>query len=288
MSQVVSASSPILNFSFYRFCQLPGDLVALRKQVKDRLAQTQIRGTILLSPEGLNGFLAGPESEMRPFYSDLMEFCGLSDLAPKESWSTEIPFARALVKIKKEIISLGVDAVRPSVHSGPRLMPEELKKWIDEGRPFTLIDTRNDYEMKFGTFENAVNLDLQTFRQFPDRLKAWADAHPELRDQPVVMFCTGGIRCEKATVVGEMVGIRESFQLEGGILKYFETVGGAHWRGGCFVFDERVQLNPDLTPGEGEICYACRTPLMPMDLRSPQYVVEKSCPYCFERNGIAS
>lgn len=281
---VIEKKSPVLNLAFYRFCRLPEDLVLLRKQVKERILQAQVRGTILLSPEGINGFIAGPEIPLRAFYRELLDLCGIEELVAKESWSDEIPFARPLVKIKKEIIALGMDAVRPDEHTGPRLMAAELREWLDQGRPVTLIDTRNDYEFRMGSFEGAVNLDLQTFRQFPERLKGWMEQNPSLLDRPVVMFCTGGIRCEKATAVGELLGIKQSFQLEGGILKYFEEVGGAHWRGGCFVFDERVQLNPDLTVGVGEICYACRAPLGAEELSSPQYVVEVSCPYCFERN----
>jgi UPF0176 protein len=250
---------PILNVAFYRFVALK-ELRALRKQVHSICADHGLKGTILLSAEGINGFLAGAETELRGALQKLSQIPGFSDLEPKESWSDTIPFEFLLVKLKKEIISMGRGEIQPQLRTAPRMTPQELKKLLDEGRPVTLVDTRNDYEFQLGTFKDALTFDLKTFRKFPEQLAGLA---PSLQTEsaPVVMFCTGGIRCEKATALALDLGMDNVFQLEGGILKYFEECGGAHYQGDCFVFDHRVALRPDLTyPEDLVLCIRCRTP----------------------------
>jgi len=208
------------------------------------------------------------------------------DIPSKESFSATAPFKRMLVKLKGEIISLGVDGVKPATRTGKRLEPEVLKQWLDEGKPCVLLDTRNDYEIRIGAFDNAVDLEMDSFKEFPAHVNN--DHHPKLpaRDSsvPVVTYCTGGVRCEKATAVMLEAGFEDVYQLEGGILRYFEKCGGAHWRGDCFVFDDRVALTTQLTPSEGAtMCFNCRAPLTLSDQASPLFVYEKSCPYCAEK-----
>ncbi len=237
-------SQPLLNISFYKFTGLQ-DLPALKAELKALMAPRALRGTILLSEEGINGFIAGQAADVRALVTSLRERPEFADLEPKESWSSCFPFNRLLVKIKKEIIPMGRPDIRPHEMSGRRLAARELKRWLDEGRDVLLLDTRNDYEIAHGTFTNARTLGLSKFRQFNDRL---ASVRDEAEDRPVVMFCTGGIRCEKATALAVREGFNPDrvFQLEGGILKYFEEVGGAHYDGKCFVFDNRVAVDSQL------------------------------------------
>ncbi len=235
---------PILNTSFYRFVRLH-DLVALRDRLKSRAIEAGLRGTILLSEEGINGFLAGETSRLRPYLDWLFDHPEFRGMSAKESYSADIPFTRMLVRIKKEIITMGRPEVRPSEKTGKAIVPTELKRWYDERKDFVMVDTRNDYEISQGTFKDAVHYDIENFRQFPERLQAEA---ARLKDKTVVMFCTGGIRCEKATALAMDLGIQDVYQLEGGILKYFEEVGGMHYSGECFVFDHRGAVDPGLEP----------------------------------------
>lgn len=230
-----------INFSAYKFTPLSG-LPELRDQLL-RFAQARgLKGTILLSEEGINLFVAGPRGEMDALMRELRAVPGLEDLTAKESESTEQPFGRMRVKIKKEIIAFGVDGIDPARQPAPKLAPRTLKQWLDEGRAVTLLDTRNDYEVSVGTFRGATPAGIKTFRDFPDAVRRLP---ANLKNQPVVMFCTGGIRCEKAGPFMAREGY-EVYQLDGGILKYFEECGGAHYEGECFVFDERVGVDAAL------------------------------------------
>lgn len=234
---------PILNVSFYRFVLLE-NLESLRDRLKERAIAEGLHGSILLSHEGINGFLAAAESKLRPYLAWLFsEFPEFREISPKESFSADVPFARMLVKIKHEIITMGRPDIRPSEKSGKRIQPLTLKRWYDEKKDFVILDTRNDYEISQGTFKGAVHYDIATFKEFPEKLIADAES---LKNKTVVMFCTGGIRCEKATALAMDLGIEEVFQLEGGILKYFEEAGGAHYRGDCFVFDQRANVDAEL------------------------------------------
>lgn len=244
MSQSLSAILPsILNVSFYRFVGLT-NLESLRDQLKERATATGLKGSILLSEEGINGFLAAEESKLRPYlqwlFTEFPEFRGID---VKESLSTRVPFSRMLVKVKKEIITMGRPDIRPTEKTGQRIYPKQLKEWYDEKKDFVIVDTRNDYEISQGTFKNAIHYDIETFKQFPEKLEKEA---ANLRDKTVVMFCTGGIRCEKASALAMNLGIKDVHQLEGGILRYFEEVGGTHYRGDCFVFDHRTNVDAGL------------------------------------------
>jgi predicted sulfurtransferase len=202
-----------------------------------------LRGTILLAHEGINGMLSGEEGDVRSFWKDLTSYPVFKELVPKESWSHEIAFRRALVKIKKEIVPSGLPGISPAQKTGPRVFPKELKLWLDENPNLVMIDTRNDYEIEYGTFKNAVTFPLKKFRTFPDFIRSMPD---EVKKNKVVMFCTGGIRCEKATAIAMELGFEQVYQLEGGLLKYFEEVGQEHYDGGCFVFDRRVSVDSKL------------------------------------------
>jgi predicted sulfurtransferase len=234
----------ILNIAFYKFVQLT-DLQEVRQELKRICLHWDLKGTILVSSEGINGTLAAEVSRIRKFQEDLHRIPDFSDLVFKESYSAVVPFQRMFVKLKKEIIPLGDPGIMPAQYTGPRIQPQELKKWLDDGRDVILLDTRNDYEIEHGTFEKAVHLGIGHFRNFPDRLKCLPE---DQRKRPVVMFCTGGIRCEKASVAALRAGFEDVYQLDGGILKYFEECGSSHYRGNCFVFDERVAIDPNLKP----------------------------------------
>ena len=267
----------IVNISCYKFValdQLPERKTAIRL----RAAELNLKGTVLLSHEGINLFVAGPQQSIRDFVDFLREDPAFSDLAPKESVNEYQPFNRMLVKVKKEIIAFGIDNVAPGVHTSPKLPAVELRKWLDEGRKVHLLDTRNDYECKIGTFDNAIKLGIDHFREFPEAISKLPE---ELRDEPIVMFCTGGIRCEKAGPFMEMAGFRNVYQLDGGILKYFEEVGGEHYNGECFVFDQRVAVDPALQETPTTQCYICQAVVTSEEQQTPQYVAGKSCPSCF-------
>lgn len=268
--------SAVLNLSGYKFAPLT-DLVPLRDRLRILTANLGLRGTILLSPEGINLFVAGSRKSTDTLLSALRETPGLEDLAPKESVSDDQPFNRMLVKIKKEIIAFGIDGIDPARRPTAKLPARTLKQWLDEGRPITLIDTRNDYEIRMGTFNGAIPAGIDHFREFPD---AVARLPATLKDQPIVMFCTGGIRCEKAGPFMERAGFSQVHQLEGGILKYFEECGGAHYSGECFVFDRRVGVDANLRETNSVLCYNCQLPLTEAEQRHPHYTPDVCCPHC--------
>jgi UPF0176 protein len=214
-----------------------------------RALALSLKGTILLAEEGINLFLAGPAQAVRSFISQLQTDARFADIAPKESWSASQPFRKMLVKVKGEIIRMNHPAIQPAQGRAPALDAHTVKRWLDQGhddlgRPVVTLDTRNTYEVDEGTFSGAIDWRLSKFTEFPDALQAHK---AELADKTVISFCTGGIRCEKAAIYMRESGLPHVYQLEGGILKYFEDTGGAHYQGGCFVFDERRALAPDLS-----------------------------------------
>jgi UPF0176 protein len=272
----------IINLSAYKFVPLSG-LTLLRDRLRTFCAEQGLRGTILLSGEGINLFVAGLRPAVDALLAELRAVPELEGLTPKESPSAEQPFNRMLVKIKKEIIAFGVEGIDPARQPTPKLPPRTLKQWLDEGRPVTLLDTRNDYEVRLGTFRGAVPAGIDHFRDFP---AAVAKLPAELKSQPIVMFCTGGIRCEKAGPFMERAGFKDVHQLEGGILKYFEECGGAHYDGECFVFDRRVGVDPALQETAAVLCYNCQMPLTLADQQHPSYVPDKSCPHCMGKTAV--
>ncbi|HYG24323.1 MAG TPA: pseudouridine synthase [Verrucomicrobiae bacterium] len=267
-----------LNIAAYRFAPL-SDLGPLRGRLLDLCKGWSLRGTILLSPEGINLFVAGSPPHVELLLAELRSIPGLGDLDVKTSESDHQPFNRMLVRLKKEIIAFGIEGIAPGSRTSPKVPPKKLKEWLDEGRPITLLDTRNNYEVKLGTFQNALPIGIDHFRNFPEAVRQLPS---ELKEKPVVMFCTGGIRCEKAGPFMEMQGFKHIFQLEGGILKYFEQCGGAHFEGECFVFDQRVGVDPSLHETDSTQCFVCLVPLSRAEQEDARYVAGKSCPHCFK------
>jgi UPF0176 protein len=268
----------IVNIAAYKFATLT-DLRSLRARLLALCKSWELKGTILLSVEGINLFVAGKAESIEKLLAELRGLPGLEDLTPKYSETEHQPFTRMLVRLKKEIIAFGVPGIEPAKRTSPKLKAQELKQWLDEGRPVTLLDTRNDYEVKLGTFKNALPIGVDHFRDFP---AAVAKLPESLKEQPIVMFCTGGIRCEKAGPFMEKQGFKKIFQLDGGILKYFEECGGAHYDGECFVFDQRVGLDPSLQETDSTQCFRCQTPLSEADQQDERYVPGQSCPFCFK------
>lgn len=270
----------VTNISCYRFARMDG-LKELRERLIAFCKQRSLKGTILLAPEGINFFIAGAAEAVEELLAVLRALPGLEDLAPKYSFSDDQPFSRMLVRLKKEIIAFGVESIDPARYTSPRIEAKQLKQWLDEGKPVVLYDTRNDYEVKLGTFRNAIPAGIDHFRDFPAAVAALPE---ELKDAPVVTFCTGGIRCEKAAPFMEQAGFKEVYQLEGGILKYFEEVGGDHYDGELFVFDQRVGVDPALRETGSAVCFACQAPLTAEEQEDPRHVPNFSCPHCYKSN----
>jgi len=267
----------IVNIAAYKFAPL--DRLAERRESLRQLTSAHgLKGTILLTPEGINIFAAGSREAIDALLAEVRGDELLANIEVKESFSREQPFERMLVKIKTEIIAFGQETVDPLRETSPRITPRELRDWLAAGKPVTLLDVRNDYEVGIGTFENAVPIGVDHFRHFPDAIEQLPE---EFKSQPVVTFCTGGIRCEKAGPFLEQAGFREVYQLDGGILKYFEECGGDYYRGECFVFDKRVALGPDLQETSTTQCYACLAPLTDEYQQSSHYDPPHTCPHCY-------
>ena len=237
----------ILNISVYKFVSLP-DANDLHPRLLALCQQLDLKGTILLAEEGINVFLAGAADAVHDFMAQLKTDGRFADLQPKESWSADQPFKKMLVKVKNEIIRMDYPAIRPAEGRAPAVSAATAKRWLDQGqdddgRPVVTLDTRNAFEVDHGTFEGAIDWRINKFTEFPDAVRAH---QAELQDKTVISFCTGGIRCEKAAILMHEMGLSNVYQLEGGILKYFEEVGSAHYQGDCFVFDGRRALGADL------------------------------------------
>ena len=269
-----------LNIAGYKFVVLP-DRDALRQPLKQQCDELGLKGTILLSFEGINIFIAGPEENINVFRTSLLGDERFADIEFKESYSEHQPFNRMNVRLKNEIISVGLPNFNRIEPDDGRIRPQELHDRLLNDDDLVLLDTRNTYETRLGTFQNAIELDLDTFRSFPEAVDKLDN---EYKDKEIVMFCTGGVRCEKASVIMKDAGFTNIKQLEGGILGYFEQVGGDYWNGECFVFDKRVALLPDLTETGTTICFACREPLTPKEQLHPAYVPGESCSYCIDRH----
>jgi UPF0176 protein len=273
-----------LTIAFYKFVEL-SDIEARRAPLLAFCEQRGVKGLILLAKEGINSTIAGPEDAIRAVLAYLRADPKFADLQPKESWSELPPFRRMRVRLKKEIVTSGVPEVSPSTMAGTYVKPEDWNALISDPA-VVLIDTRNDYEVELGTFERAIDPNVQTFSQLPawvneaDVLKAVDGKRPK-----VAMFCTGGIRCEKSTAMMRAKGYDEVYHLEGGILKYLETVSPAEslWRGECFVFDERVAVTHGLQRGESRLCRCCRQPFPLSAVESDKFELGVSCPRCFDR-----
>lgn len=275
-------SGPITNIAGYRFVTLP-DRDTLHPVLQSVCDDLGLKGTVLLAPEGINFFLAGPQSSIDGFVTYLEKDPRFESIPLKVSYTDYQPFNRMNVRRKKEIISVGLDHIQPEFFTGDEIDPVDFKAMLDDGTFVHVLDTRNDYELRVGTFENALDLDIRSFRAFPEAIQSLPST---MKDEPIVMFCTGGIRCEKASAIMIEAGFTNVKQLKGGILGYFEAVGGDHWNGDCFVFDQRVAVNPALQETEVVVCFACRQPLSLEEQSSPQYVVGESCPYCIGQDDV--
>ena len=260
----------IVNLSGYRFVSITeAQLQLFRDDLKAHALAHDLKGTILLSHEGINAFLAGSRESIDAYVGYLNTIPAFEGMWFKESFTDYQPFNRMLVRIKKEIIPMNISSVIPEKATAPYVSPEELKQWYEEKRDMIVLDTRNDYEIEMGTFENATDLHLGHFREFADAV----DLMPaEAREKPVVTFCTGGIRCEKAAELMLQKGFKKVYQLNGGILNYFEKCGGSFYNGDCFVFDQRVAVNSALQETDAKQCFDCRTPLRNEDIKDGRCV----------------
>ncbi len=243
-----------VNIAAYQFVEL-ADFRTLRDPLLEYCHALGLKGTILLSPEGINLMLAGIRNRIEAIKTHLQEDHRLSALVFQESMSASLPFRRMQVKLKREIISFGRYDIHPHKFAGPRLSPQSLKQWLDQEHDFILLDTRNDYEVRLGTFNSSIHLGIRHFREFPS---AATKLSPSIKHKPMVMFCTGGVRCEKASALLLKYGFTHVYQLAGGILSYFREYGAPHWQGECFVFDQRVGLTPDLQPTGTRLCPKCQ------------------------------
>ena len=266
----------ILNIAAYKFARLT-KLVERRDHWRELSRDLGLRGTILLSEEGINLFVAGESVSVRQLLVEIQADAEIGALDVKESLSDYQPFNRMLVKVKKEIIAFGVPGIDPIGFPAAKISAREFKSWLDAGKPCHLLDVRNDYEVRLGTFEKAMPIGVDHFRHFPKAVEQLPEA---LKAEPIVMFCTGGIRCEKAGPFMQQAGFREVYQLDGGILKYFEICGQDHFNGECFVFDKRVALDGSLQETATEMCFVCQQLLSAEEQESPDYVVGERCPYC--------
>ncbi|PKO46181.1 MAG: hypothetical protein CVU29_06495 [Betaproteobacteria bacterium HGW-Betaproteobacteria-22] len=276
--------SKYLTAALYKFVSLP-NYKALQAPVLEACKAHHIKGTLLLAEEGINGTIAGLPDDVHHLLNflrtDPLFENKLSDLEHKESFADEHPFYRMKVKLKKEIVTLGVPGVSPTKKVGTYVKPEDWNALISDPE-VVLIDTRNDYEVGIGTFKGAIDPKTATFREFPEYV---ANHFDKTKHKKVAMFCTGGIRCEKASSYMIDQGFEEVYHLQGGILKYLETVPEAEsmWEGECFVFDQRVAVKHNLEIGDFDQCYACRHPLSPADMQSEHFMAGISCPHCFDK-----
>jgi len=269
------ASIKIINF--YKFVHLEA-VQDLQAQLHEFCASQQLKGTILLSHEGVNAMLAGDAVNIDAFADYILNLGAFNDIVPKISYTESMPFHRLKVVLKPEIVSFGVEGLDPANKVGTYVAPKDWNALLSDP-DVVLIDTRNDYEVKIGTFNNAINPNTGTFREFPEKSRALLS--PE-KHKKVAMFCTGGIRCEKASAFLLEEGFEEVYHLEGGILKYLEEVPESEslWQGECFVFDHRITVDHQLQPGSYHLCYGCKQPLTDDDLASPLYEAEVQCPHC--------
>lgn len=269
--------------ALYKFVRFDAP-AALREPLYAQLNALGIKGTILLAEEGINGTIAGTDEAISAALQTLQALPDCTDLEWKDSSASEMPFLRLKVRLKREIVAMGIDGTDPTCLVGTYVKPEDWNDLIQD--PDTVvIDTRNDYEVAIGTFERAIDPETATFKQFPSWFDAYkAQLEQQGRKPKVAMFCTGGIRCEKATAYVKAVGVEDVFHLQGGILKYLETVPEKEslWRGQCFVFDDRVSVGHGLEQGDYRLCHGCRMPIDAADREHAKYEAGVSCPHCYD------
>ncbi|MCX7553749.1 rhodanese-related sulfurtransferase [Marinicella sp. S1101] len=283
-NQSGSEQEPIVVSALYHFVRLE-NFQELHQPLLDVMKQNQVKGTLLLANEGINGTIAGNQAGIDAVKDFLRQDSRLAQVDSKESYTDTMPFYRSKVKLKKEIVTMGVEGIDPNEVVGTYVKPEEWNDLISDPE-VVLVDTRNDYEYQIGSFKNAINPNTETFREFPEYVKQ--NLNPK-KHKKVAMFCTGGIRCEKSTAYLKEQGFDEVYHLQGGILKYLEKVpsNDTLWQGECFVFDNRVAVNHDLEKGQYDQCYACRYPITEEDKQSPHYQKGVSCHHCFDKTTAA-
>jgi UPF0176 protein len=270
----------LLVATFYKFTKLD-DLASLQKSIETRCLENNVRGIVLIASEGINATIAGLRDEVLEVLHLLLEDPRLEGLTWKESKVKKQPFRKLRVRLKKEIVTMGVEGIDPERLTGSYVKPEEWNALINDPNVI-VVDTRNDYEVEIGSFKNSINPNIVSFGELPQ----WLEDNIDVNEQPrVAMFCTGGIRCEKSTALLKEVGVKEVFHLEGGILKYLEQISEDQslWEGQCFVFDERVSVGHGLEVGEYELCRACRTPIGEVEKASSSFREGVSCPRCYEQ-----
>ena len=267
-----------LNVAGYKFEPLE-NLDSLIPEFQNKCDELGLKGSVYLSPNGINFSIAGTEENIDTYIQFMEEDSRFRDVPLKKTFSETQPFRRMKVRLKKEIISLGRDDINPRELTGDYISPRELFEMYETKEDVIVLDTRNEYETRVGLFENAVDLQLDTFRDFPSAIETLPE---EYKDKQIVMYCTGGIRCEKASAVMMKAGFSDVKQLEGGVLDYFKETGGAYWNGDCFVFDERVALDKELKETEYIYCYICREPLSAEEKSSPDFKINEYCPYCID------
>lgn len=287
-ASITSSGHPIVVVALYQFTKLV-DFEQYQAPLQSVCEEAEVYGTILLAHEGVNGTVSGSRTGIDTVLAYIRTIPGCADLEVKESHADEMPFYRMKVRLKKEIVTMGVADIDPNQSVGTYVEPQDWNDLISDPNVI-VIDTRNDYEVGIGTFKGAVNPKTTAFREFPD----WFRNQDELRAEidsgkKVAMFCTGGIRCEKSTAFLKQEGVEDVFHLKGGILKYLENVpeDESLWEGDCFVFDQRVSVKHGLELGDYDMCHACRNPIDADDMASEQYVPGVSCPKCYGVNDEA-
>ena len=269
----------VLNIAGYKFEPLY-DVEVLVPEFQSVCDDLELKGSVYLSPNGINFSLSGSEESIKEYLHFMEQDKRFLDIPLKKTYSETQPFRRMKVRPKKEIISLGRDDINPRELTGGYVTSKELYSMYENNDDVIVLDTRNEYETRVGLFENAVDLQLDTFRDFPDAIEQLPE---EYKDKQIVMYCTGGIRCEKASAVMLKAGFSDVKQLEGGVLNYFKETGGKYWNGDCFVFDERVALDTELNETEYIYCYICREPLSAKEKASLDFKINEYCPYCINK-----
>ena len=270
--------------ALYKFVRLE-NFELLKTPLLNVMLAHDVKGTLLLANEGINGTIAGPQNGIEAVLNHLGEDSRLDNISHKYSYADENPFQRSKVKLKKEIVTMGVEGIDPTLTVGTYVKPKDWNALISDPEVL-VVDTRNDYEVEIGTFENAVNPNTETFREFPEYVEKNLD---KTKHKKVAMFCTGGIRCEKSTAYLKEQGFEDVYHLEGGVLKYLEEVeqDDSMWQGECFVFDGRVAVGHGLEQGQYDQCFACRYPITEEEKQSEHYVKGVSCPKCIDKYDAA-
>ena len=268
--------------ALYKFHSIENPL-SVQQMLKSNLVDNLVTGTILIGKEGLNGTISASIKDMKKAISTIKSIKGFDDINIKYSKSKIKPFIRLKVKTKEEIVTIGDKKLDPSINSGIYVEPKDWNSLIAKD-DVLLIDTRNNYEYSIGTFKNSINPRTNNFREFPNWVKNQKFSNKDKKTKKVAMFCTGGIRCEKATSYMKKEGFKNVFHLKGGVLKYFEDISTdqSKWTGECFVFDDRVSLDHNLDEGSYDMCHGCRMPITKQDKESKYFIKGVSCPACFE------